>query len=67
MIGSRTPDHQTMLAPDITAFFNAIQQRIGKDLLAEILALRNTPTEKPDGSYVTEGDLLVERTVTAVA
>ena len=56
-----------MLAPDITAFFNAIQTRIGHDLLAEILALRNTPTKKPDGSYVTEGDLLVERTVIAVA
>jgi myo-inositol-1(or 4)-monophosphatase len=55
------------MTPDITAFFNAIQQRIGYDLLAEILALRNTPTEKADGSYVTEGDLLVERTVIAVA
>ena len=34
-----------------------------KKALPEILALRNTALKKPDGSYVTKGDLLVDQIV----
>ncbi len=56
-----------MLAPDITAFFDAIQQRVGKELLQDVLALRNTPSAKADGSFVTQGDLLVQETIIGLA
>ena len=34
-----------------------------KAVLPDVLKLRNTATQKADSSYVTEGDLLVDRVV----
>jgi fructose-1,6-bisphosphatase/inositol monophosphatase family enzyme len=46
-----------------TPFFDALVNRLSGPGLAEVLALRTTATPKSDGSYVTEGDLLVQRIV----
>lgn len=45
------------------AFFDALVARLTGPTLADVLALRDTATDKADGSYVTEGDLLVQRVV----
>lgn len=42
--------------------YREIKKNVKKSL-PDILALRNTATEKPDGSYVTKGDLLVDKIV----
>lgn len=44
-------------------FFDALVNKLSDTSLAEVLALRDTATGKEDGSYVTEGDLLVQRIV----
>lgn len=45
----------------ITPFFQSVRQALAGVQLQEILSLRGTPEQKPDGSYVTKGDLLVQR------
>lgn len=57
----------TMMDPAVTAFFDELTTVLRGGTLAEVLALRDTPTAKPDGSFVTEGDLLVERLVMELA
>ncbi len=48
---------------EVTAFFDALVAALSGTGLAGVLALRNTATAKEDGSYVTEGDLLVQEIV----
>lgn len=45
------------------ALFDAIVFRLAGAELSHVLALRDTPSAKPDGSFVTEGDLRVESLV----
>lgn len=48
---------------DVGQFFEEVTGTLGGPVLADVLALRNTAIAKDDGSYVTEGDLLVQRVV----
>lgn len=53
-----------MIPPEpVTRLFDAIQGALHGPGLDAVLALRDSAVEKPDGSYVTQGDLLVQRTV----
>lgn len=45
--------------------FDEIVLALGGVELPKVLSLRDTPSAKPDGSFVTEGDLWVERLVRA--
>lgn len=47
----------------LTSFFDELIQTLRGPMLEKVLALRDTPTAKPDGSFVTEGDLLVDKLV----
>jgi fructose-1,6-bisphosphatase/inositol monophosphatase family enzyme len=48
-------------------FFDVIKESLGQKYLADILALRATKTQKPDGSYVTQGDLLAQKVILEAA
>jgi hypothetical protein len=41
-------------------FFDVIKESLGQKHLADILALRATKTQKPDGSYVTQDGFILE-------
>ncbi len=56
-----------MMDAVVTAFFDELRATLQGEALAEVLALRDTPTAKPDGSFVTQGDLLVESIVMELA
>lgn len=47
----------------LDAFFDALVHQLTGPGLEQVLALRDTATGKDDGSFVTEGDLLVQRSV----
>ena len=53
--------------PSVQAFFNAVVEQIGGSSLEEILSLRADPVQKEDGSFVTKGDLLVQRMIVELA
>ena len=44
----------------IDSFFTAVRKELSPENLSGILALRDTREAKPDGSYVTQGDLRVQ-------
>lgn len=56
-----------VLMEKVHRFFEAVQRVVGNDRLGEILSLRATPVQKVDGSFVTSGDLLVQRIVKELA
>jgi fructose-1,6-bisphosphatase/inositol monophosphatase family enzyme len=52
-----------MSTTTLNSFFDAVVSALSGSALDKVLALRATATSKDDGSYVTEGDLLVQRMV----
>jgi len=48
---------------NVNAFFDELIMTLRGPMLEKVLALRDTPRAKPDGSFVTEGDLLVDELV----
>lgn len=52
-----------MSTHEMEAFFDALVSELSGRGLAKVLSLRDTATAKDDGSFVTEGDLLVQRMV----
>lgn len=51
----------------IAEFFDQVVRSVGTVNLEKILELRTTAVEKPDGSYVTRGDLLTQELIFAAA
>lgn len=61
MDGSRTP------LQTADEFLDAVREQVGEQRLSEILDLRSTAVPKEDGSFVTRGDLLVQRIILDLA
>lgn len=51
----------------IHQLYKELHAQIGRTHLREILALRSETTQKEDGSYVTTGDLLVQKIIIETA